>query len=268
MKVYDAFLFLNELDLLELRLETLNDRVDIFILAESDYAFSGNKKPRFYDLNKDRFEKWNNKIRYVNIDLSSTFGTPELNPIDNQDTYESAMMPWDRKSYARNILDGYFYDAESDDLIFLSNVDEIWNPEFCTEKLNFDSVTVFLQNKYCYYLNLSVPNYKTQGTKRCYYKNYPGGANLKNSIGTIIESGGWNFSLLGDASDIQYMIDSKSYIENPIPEWRSISAIEKAINEKYIIDDYKTKLEQINIDASFPDILQSQQERWIKNILI
>jgi beta-1,4-mannosyl-glycoprotein beta-1,4-N-acetylglucosaminyltransferase len=62
MRVFDSFIFFNELDLLELRLNILNDVVDYFVLTESPWTVSGNPKPLYYQENKDRFEKFNHKI--------------------------------------------------------------------------------------------------------------------------------------------------------------------------------------------------------------
>jgi len=62
MKVFDSFIFFNELDLLELRLNILNDVVDYFVLTESPFTVSGNEKPLYYQDNKDRFGKFNDKM--------------------------------------------------------------------------------------------------------------------------------------------------------------------------------------------------------------
>lgn len=62
MKVFDTFRFFNELELLELRLNILNDVVDFFVLTESPFTISGNEKPLYYLENKDKFSKFNDKI--------------------------------------------------------------------------------------------------------------------------------------------------------------------------------------------------------------
>ena len=64
-KVYDAFLFFNELDLLDIRLNTLDPYVDHFIISECDHSFSGNSKPFYYEENKERFKKFHSKIIHV-----------------------------------------------------------------------------------------------------------------------------------------------------------------------------------------------------------
>ena len=44
MKIYDCFIFNNEVELLELRLNILNDVVDKFVIVEGNFTFSGTKK--------------------------------------------------------------------------------------------------------------------------------------------------------------------------------------------------------------------------------
>ena len=63
--IYDCFSFFNELDLLEIRLETLDNVVDKFVLAESNYTHTGKPKPLYYKINKARFAKFNDKIIHV-----------------------------------------------------------------------------------------------------------------------------------------------------------------------------------------------------------
>ena len=60
--IYDCFTFFNELDLLEIRLNILDEHVDYFVLAECTETFSGIEKPLYYEENKERFSKWSHKI--------------------------------------------------------------------------------------------------------------------------------------------------------------------------------------------------------------
>ena len=62
MKVFDSIIIFNELELLEMRLNILNDVVDYFVVTESPFTVSGNEKPLYYAENKDRFGKFNDKI--------------------------------------------------------------------------------------------------------------------------------------------------------------------------------------------------------------
>ena len=62
--IYDCFLFLNELDLLEIRLNELDEVVDIFVIVEFNRTFSNIPKSYYYDDNKNRFKKFHKKIRH------------------------------------------------------------------------------------------------------------------------------------------------------------------------------------------------------------
>ena len=67
MKIYDSFLFFNELDILEIRLNTLYDVVDHFILVESSVTHQGVSKPFIFDENKERFAKFLDKIIHIKV---------------------------------------------------------------------------------------------------------------------------------------------------------------------------------------------------------
>lgn len=57
--IVDCFPFFDELDLLEIRLHELKDVVDVFVLTESPYTFTGIEKPLYFEENKKRFEGFN-----------------------------------------------------------------------------------------------------------------------------------------------------------------------------------------------------------------
>ena len=67
MRVIDSIIFFNELELLEMRLNILNDVVDTFVITESPFTVSGNEKPLYYLENKDRFGKFNDKIVHISL---------------------------------------------------------------------------------------------------------------------------------------------------------------------------------------------------------
>lgn len=75
MSVYDCFTFFNELELLEIRLELLDEVVDKFVISEGDHTHSGNYKGFIYPKNSHRFKKWENKIIYLPLKM-------DLNEID------------------------------------------------------------------------------------------------------------------------------------------------------------------------------------------
>ena len=54
-KVYDGFMFFNELDLLEIRLRELYDVVDTFVVVEATVTFSGHPRELVFEANRQRF---------------------------------------------------------------------------------------------------------------------------------------------------------------------------------------------------------------------
>ena len=74
MKVFDAFAFFNELDLLDIRLNLLDPYVDYFILSEATKTFQGGDKPLWYQENKDKFEKLYDNQENIKFVQDALFG--------------------------------------------------------------------------------------------------------------------------------------------------------------------------------------------------
>jgi len=117
MKVYDCFLFNGENLVLEIRLNQLSKFVDYFIIVEFSETHSGLKKKSL--INKAILNKYKNKIRYFYIDEKL-----------------STLNSWKRESYQRNQISRGILDAKDDDLIIISDLDEIPN----LEKINLNEI--------------------------------------------------------------------------------------------------------------------------------
>ena len=74
-QIIDAFMFNNELDVLNFRLHELTDYVDKFVIYENCWTFSGNKKPLYFEDNKEMFSKFSDKIVHIKLtdDIKPTF---------------------------------------------------------------------------------------------------------------------------------------------------------------------------------------------------
>ena len=140
MKVFDSFIFFNELELLEMRLNILGDVVDKFVLTESPYTVSGNEKPLYYEENKDKFAKWHDKIVHnITEEIPNDFshmmekskfhiGYSELDPYGTP--FINLPIRFQRAVFNRN--NSCFgiekAGAEDGDLVMTSDADEIINP--------------------------------------------------------------------------------------------------------------------------------------------
>ena len=155
--IYDCFTFFNELDLLEIRLNILNDYVDKFVIVEATRTFNNKPKPLYFEQNKDRFEKFKDKIIHVIFDEY-----PE----------ESELREWTIENSQRNYIMKGLENCNDDDIIMVSDMDEIPRPELIKSAYNPDKIVAFDMDYYIYFLNNLVIGRKwNHGTKLLSYKN-------------------------------------------------------------------------------------------------
>lgn len=142
MKVYDCIPFFNELDILELRLNILDQYVDKFIIEEATMTFSGQEKDLCFAANKDRFKRFLDKIVYVTVDDSPTSGTTH-----QRDYFQKNRLIEGLKEVG----------AKSDDVIIFGDCDEIPNPVELEKIINsFDKTKVYhlAQRNFYGFLNM------------------------------------------------------------------------------------------------------------------
>lgn len=239
MQVFDCFMYYNEDTILELRLNQLNQHVDYFIIVESTFNHKGEKKDLNFDINK--FEKFKDKIKYFILDNQS----PEIEEIKTDDSeYEKSskyiLNGYRRDHYQRNYLSKGIKYADENDIIIISDIDEI--PKL--ENVNFKEVEndlILFNQKMCYYrFNLYHENYNWVGSRLCKKKKlinpqwlrdvkpkkYPlwrlDNLFSKNKYSNIkfINNGGWHFSYLNTPKLIEQKLKSythhREYDLNPI----------------------------------------------------
>jgi len=120
MKIFDCFTFSHELDLLEIRLNSLNDVVDVFVLTESEQTFTGLDKELIFNKNKDRFSKFLHKIRHVIA--PKVEGLPSIEDYQRNTPCHSC---WQREFFQMNYFFNFIQDAASDDILLINPLDEI-----------------------------------------------------------------------------------------------------------------------------------------------
>ena len=89
MKIYDCFRYCGEELLLNLRLKTLYDEVDKFVIIEGDKYYNGETKKQLFDINK--FKDFKKKIDYYFIDNFPIYNAKNNDPnsemeVDNENT--------------------------------------------------------------------------------------------------------------------------------------------------------------------------------------
>jgi len=199
-KIYDAFIFYNELDLLEIRLNILNDKVDYFILGEAVQSFNGKPKPMYFKENEKRFEKFKDKIIYFPI------GELGLDKIIYDKSVKSKNTNgdprWVIEFYQKEMMIHALSEANDEDIIFVSDVDEIWNPELHIN--NDDNTYRPIQESRPIYLNVKAnqdinhwvgTRYGKIKTLKKYGFNHF--RTERENLSYFVENGGWHFSWLG-----------------------------------------------------------------------
>ena len=251
MRVFDCFMYFNEDVVLELRLNYLNKFVDQFIIVESTFNHRGQKKNLNFDI--DKFPKFKDKIKYLVLNAQpSNLEKINDNDMENEKSKKYILNGYKRDHFQRNYISNGIDDADQDDVIIISDIDEIPN----LEKLDLNKIQndlILFNQKMCYYkFNLYQKNYSWNGSRACKKKNlispqwirdikpkkYPKWrldtyfSNHKFSNIRFINDGGWHFSYLNTPELIEQKLKSythhREYDLNPI----GIENIEERIKNK------------------------------------
>jgi beta-1,4-mannosyl-glycoprotein beta-1,4-N-acetylglucosaminyltransferase len=233
MKIIDSFIFFNELDLLEFRLKLLGPHVDHFVIAESNITHSGKPKPYLFEENKNRFEPWLKKITY--IPLKQTAEGLDLNR--KETNYNPKSAAWALENEHRNALQVAGSLAGDEDLVLLSDLDEIPNP-FMLKKISLAEGPVVFSMRFHYYF-FNCQNVGTEkwwhGSIVCTGKQFrqtsPQGLRDKRDVFKSIAKAGWHFSYLGGLEKIKYKIQSFAHTEFNKEEYLDDAHILKAMEK-------------------------------------
>ena len=251
-------MYFDEEIVLDVRLNTLNDFVDYFVIVESKFTHKGEK--RDLKFNHEKFNKFKDKIIYLIYDKVPT-KVEMIKPEDNEGTKygKYILNAAYRENSQRNFIQEGLQNAKSDDIILISDVDEIPN----LSEINFNKISqkifLFKQNMFYYKFNLHIPNFRWTGTKGCKKKDLVNPQWLRNikdrkysifrldtffsdkkySNAKIIEDGGWHFSNIKTAKEIEHKL--KSYLHHLEFDLKPLTTnqIEEIIKNKQAIYDLK-----------------------------
>lgn len=264
-KIYDCFTFFNEWEVLEIRLNELYDYVDKFVIVEAAQSFRGLPKPYNFKAQKYRYEKFADKIIY--IELEKLLGESD----------------WGRENFQKNYTLEALKGLDPNDIILFSDVDEIPPGELLPqliEEIKKHPVIGFQQKMYRHYLNRQTPEQNWIGTIAvrynyiyCYKRtpsvtlnglrehicfngqrkvhNYkPGQKPISQGdwIEVPIIEGGWHFTSMGGFERFRQKVENWTHWQNPSPTtyeaWRG-----EVIGHILVpIDDTFPKYVQENLD--------------------
>lgn len=246
MKIFDCFMYFDEEQVLDIRLNVLNHYIDYFVIVESIFNHKGEKRDLLFDIQK--FKKFKNKIIYLVYDNIPKLVEPIHDTDDEREKSRKYIMnALYRENAQRNFIEQGLKKADNDDLILISDVDEI--PKLSSLSLDQikDEIILFKQDMFYYKFNLVLPNFKWTGTKATIKKKLKSPQWLRNvknrkypfyRIDTIlsdkkytnikiIDDGGWHFTNMKSPKMIQHKL--KSYLHHREFDEASLSVLQ--INE-------------------------------------
>lgn len=273
--------------MLEIRLNVLNEVVDKFVLVEATLTHQGKPKPLYYEENKARFSAFHDKIIHIVIDTY-----PE---------YESES-PWILERYQRDMINEGLKGCKQDDVILVSDLDEIPSPAQIKEYMNKPGIKIFRQRMFYYFINCvndtNTGRYRWNGTVMCNYAEMESPQAMRNItidyLGitnnesfllrlycrmkfiakhifkwkriVLIENGGWHFSFLGGVEMIIKKVESFAHAEYNKGVFKNAEAIEKAINNGEDIFGRNFRYKFVPLDNTFPDYIVGNRSKYEKLI--
>ena len=243
--------------LLDLRLNSLDKFVKKFVITEATYTHNGSKKKLNFDINK--FKKFKDKIIYIVVDKQPK----DIMKLKENDTKQKRgekliLNGMARDYFQRENLSRGLNDADGDDLILISDLDEI--PDL--KKLNLSAINnniiIFEQKMFYYKLNLLYEDYIWLGTKAVKKKNLKSPQWLRNIKGknypkwrvdtffskkkytnlTFIKDGGWHFTCLRTAEELEKKLLNFAHHYEFEESGLNIENLRKLIADKRVMYDH------------------------------
>ena len=291
MNIYDCFMYFDEDLLLDLRLNSLDKFVKKFVITEATYTHNGSKKKLNFDINK--FKRFKDKIVYIVVDKHP----PNILDIKENDTEDQRgekliLNGMARDYFQRENLFQGIKDSVEDDLILISDLDEIPNLTHINFSEINNNILIFEQKMFYYKLNLFYEDYIWFGTKAVKRKNFISPQWLRNIKGknypkwridtffskkkysnlSFVKNGGWHFTCLRTAEDLEKKLLNFAHHYEYEESGLKIENLRKLISEKRVMYDhnvdqkgYKWSGKSIlkNLDLKFlPEHISLNKEKY------
>lgn len=242
-KIYDCFMFFNEWEVLEIRLNELYDHVDKFVLVEAAESHRlGLPKPYYFEEEKHRFAPFLDKIIHIKLD--------EHVESDGFWTLNDQSKGWERENWQRNQIMRGLVDCQPNDLILISDVDEIIPAKTLPLLYRASATTPFIgfwQKMYRWYLNRST-NQVWAGTAALRYKHLvkicpQEVRNRVRGARMTMWHSGWHFTSMGG-------------FEKAFEKYYSVV---EGYDYPFTYEDWRAQVEAhclVPIDRSYPEFIQ------------
>lgn len=251
MKRIDTSMLWNDLNMLELRLSILDPVMDLFVINEATLDHSGNKKPLFLADNKERFAPWKDKIRYVVVDDMPGPGASK----------------WQREFHQRNAIMRGLDRCKANDLVFLSDMDEIPDPDVVARNCYGGYHQVYSM----YYANAIRLEENWTGTVAMWYFQCQqlGMQRVRENRYTLQRTSpaGWHFAYMTSTEMMHEKIRTFAHTEWDKPEIHA--ALEGRVDGlQDLFGMHKSSLRVIDIQTGyFPKYFKDNQQKYATYII-
>ena len=273
MKIFDCTTYFDEEMLMDVRFNILNEFVHKFIVVESIYSHNGSKKK--LNFNIDNYPKFKDKIRYIVIEEEPK-DLIKGTKLDENNFYKR-LNSIKRIEQSYNFMEEGIKDSQQEDLILISDNDEIPNLNSIEFKNNKKNFLLFKQAFFYYKFNYfydRTPWFGTKGCKKKKFKKFSYLRNLKNKkyplwrIDTffsdikqmdlnIINDGGWHFTNLKTAEDLYIKLKNFGHHDEFDLSGLNIEDLKKKIDDGVVFYDHfadKSSKKKWNFDYKLKKI--------------
>jgi beta-1,4-mannosyl-glycoprotein beta-1,4-N-acetylglucosaminyltransferase len=282
MNIYDCFMYFDEDLLLDIRLNSLDKYVKKFVITEATYTHNGSKKELKFDINK--FQKFKDKIIYLVVDKQPNNILDLVEGESKEKKGEKLILNGMARDYfQRENLKRGLAGIDDEDLVLISDLDEI--PNF--KELNFtkikNNILIFEQKMFYYKLNLFYSDFTWLGTKATRYKNFISPQWLRNIKGRnyskwrfdtwfskkkysnllFIKNGGWHFTCLRTPEELEKKLLNFAHHYEYEESGLKINDLKKLISEKRVMYDHN--VDQKGYKWSGKSILKKIDEKLLPN---
>lgn len=207
MAIIDIITYNGEKDVFDIRYNVLKDFVDKFIVVEAKTTFSGQNKPLYFEEVKSKYPK---AYYYINDENY----TKEEEKIASSSPNTQGAKHWKREFMQKERISAALNGLEDEDICFICDCDEVWNPEVL--KHNIDQIYRLKFLSYCYYLN-NMSSETWDSSLVLKYKDIRGKVlnhvrGNKNNY-KAIDNAGWHFTFMGGVDEVKRKL-ANSYTED------------------------------------------------------
>lgn len=259
-RIYDCFIFNDELDILEYRFEEMYSHVDYFVIVEAPWNFRGKEKPATFLDNQERFRKYEDKIIHIVSE------------------YFCHGVGWDQEDFQRNQIMQGLIGCSDDDMIIITDCDEITRTSLLRnfrEPINEnDNLKVLSFRYYQLFLNAEGPFMWERPVVLPYGLLKSLGPNIARSLAVrpgimpykVDYDAGWHFSASGGMNMYLKKFHEGVHIEYTETQ-QAKSNIEIAFTQGKFQGDIE-RFKVVPIDSSFPKFVHNhlddlKKKKWI-----